>query len=195
MNKRSTESGNYPSGRVKFEGSRFLASSDHLLPLFHVNEKAEAQLMCLTCITIIIFYFSAFFKRRLLPSWVSWAAALALPENCEKITPFMQANVQMPLDTLAWAVQPRLSLWIICPREQNARMSDIPHPHIVDSTPSPRLNFWGVPFPHLRGNSFTIMVETWKHLPPFFPNQISFLLLKTLRTRLQVCTGSNLHYT
>ena len=68
MNKRSTESGNYPSGRVKFEGSRFLASSDHLLPLFHVNEKAETQLMCLACITIIIFYFSAVFKRLLPPS-------------------------------------------------------------------------------------------------------------------------------
>ena len=51
-----------------FKGSRFLASSDHLLPLFHVNEKAEAQLICLACITIIIFYFSAFFKRRLPPS-------------------------------------------------------------------------------------------------------------------------------
>lgn len=54
------ENGNYPSRRVKFVGSRFLASSDHLLPLLHVNEKAEAQLTCLACITVITFYFLHF---------------------------------------------------------------------------------------------------------------------------------------
>ena len=38
-------------------------------------------------------------------SRVSGAPALALPEKCEKVKPFMQTNVRLPADTLAGASQ------------------------------------------------------------------------------------------
>ena len=36
---------------------------------------------------------------------VSGAPAVALPEKCEKVKPFMQTNVRLPPDTLAGASQ------------------------------------------------------------------------------------------
>ena len=38
-------------------------------------------------------------------SRVSGAPALALPEKCEQVKPFMQTNVRLPPDTLAGASQ------------------------------------------------------------------------------------------
>ena len=66
--------------------------------------------MCLACIRgvlLIMYYIYIFlhFSEGASPSRVPGAPALALPEKCEKIKPFMQTNVRLPPDTLAVASQ------------------------------------------------------------------------------------------
>ena len=56
-------------------------------------------------INIYIYVFFLHFLGGASPSRVSGAPALALPEKCEKVKPFMQTNVRLPPDTLAGASQ------------------------------------------------------------------------------------------
>ena len=51
------------------------------------------------CVCVCVFSGGASSSR------VSGAPALALPEKCEKVKPFMQTNVPLPPDTLSGASQ------------------------------------------------------------------------------------------
>ena len=53
----------------------------------------------------IYIYIFLHFSEGASPSRVSGAPALALPEKCEKIKPFMQTNIRLPPDTLAGTLQ------------------------------------------------------------------------------------------
>ena len=56
-------------------------------------------------INIYIYVYSLHFSGGASSSRVSGAPALALPEKCEKVKPFMQTNVPLPPDTLPGASQ------------------------------------------------------------------------------------------
>ena len=56
-------------------------------------------------IYIYIYIYILHFSGGASSSRVSGAPALALPEKCEKVKPFMQTNVRLPPDTLAGASQ------------------------------------------------------------------------------------------
>ena len=66
----------------------------------HVSSLHERRF-----IHILYIYIFLHFSEGASPSRVSGAPALALPEKCEKIKPFMKTNVRLPTDTIAGASQ------------------------------------------------------------------------------------------
>ena len=56
-------------------------------------------------IYIYIYVYSLHFSGGASSSRVSGAPALALPEKCVKVKPFMQTNVRLPPDTLPGSSQ------------------------------------------------------------------------------------------
>ena len=67
----------------------------------------------------------------------------------EKVTPLTPTGYLSMFFAISRWSRPRLSLWIIYPREQNARASDVPHPHIAHSAPWG--SSWGVPLASFTG--------------------------------------------